>query len=277
MNKVKIAHEAPIDILHKIAPITDYSYALVHLFETHPQYHQFFKNQLSQGREVILDNSIFELGEAFDTEKYAECIVELQPTEYIIPDVLEDVNGTVEKAEQWFREYKDLPGKKIGVVQGKSYGELRACYKILHRLGVDKIAISFDYLYYQDRLQYHMELTEEIDRQMQLMLWATGRPALLREFLRAGVIDTNMPHHLLGCSLPQEFKQYTGSRWDWIESLDTSNPVVAGIHFIEYDDDNGLSNKPSMKLFELIDHKVTAAEFNRIVGNIAKFRANCIG
>ena len=42
----------------------DYDYALVHLFETHPKYYEFFEESLLRGREVYLDNSLFELRES---------------------------------------------------------------------------------------------------------------------------------------------------------------------------------------------------------------------
>ncbi len=64
-----VSHESPISMLETSRKYNDYDYALVHLFETHPQYYNFFKVSLNLGREVLLDNSIFELGEAFDSEK----------------------------------------------------------------------------------------------------------------------------------------------------------------------------------------------------------------
>ena len=82
---------------------------------------------------MLLDNSIFELGTAFDSERYAYWINKLLPTEYIIPDVLEDCNGTIKSAENWnFKlDWNNVPhtqSRMIGVVQGKNYGELVKCY-----------------------------------------------------------------------------------------------------------------------------------------------------
>jgi len=56
-----VSHESPISILDKSQSYNDYDYALVHLFETHPQYYDYFKNSVKLGREVLLDNSIFNL------------------------------------------------------------------------------------------------------------------------------------------------------------------------------------------------------------------------
>ena len=63
-----ISHEVPISILQESRKFNDYDYALVHLFETEPEYYDYFVDSLKQGRKVILDNSIFELGTAFDSK-----------------------------------------------------------------------------------------------------------------------------------------------------------------------------------------------------------------
>ena len=44
---------------------------LVHLFEEDQEYFNQFEEAINKGREVILDNSIFELEEAFDAVKFA--------------------------------------------------------------------------------------------------------------------------------------------------------------------------------------------------------------
>jgi len=85
-----ISHETPLSMLEESITYNDYDYALVHLFETHPDYLKFFKRSIACGREVLLDNSIFELGKSFDSVKFAEYVKELRPTYYIVPDVLED-------------------------------------------------------------------------------------------------------------------------------------------------------------------------------------------
>ncbi len=59
---IKISHESPLSMLDISRTYNDYDYALVHLFEKHPSYYQFFEDSLRQGRTVLLDNSIFELG-----------------------------------------------------------------------------------------------------------------------------------------------------------------------------------------------------------------------
>lgn len=255
---IKIAHESPKSIFSQIQKVTDYDYALVHLMEEDPEYLDLFRQAKENGREIILDNSIFELEEAFDAEKFAGWVLELGPTWYIVPDALEDTKRTMNQMAEWNIKYKNLPGKKIGVVQGKTYEQIKTCYEYMDKIAnVDMIAISFDYSYY----------TVSIPHPNKYVSWMLGRVKLLGDLLKDGIINENKKHHLLGCGLPQEFAFY--SDYKWIYSLDTSNPVVHGIKGIEYRED-GLWSKESQKLFELINHQVE--DINTILYNIHKFR-----
>jgi nitrate reductase NapAB chaperone NapD len=260
---MKISHESPLCLLDRSRGYNDYDYALVHLFETEPTYLQFFKDSLAQGRHVLLDNSIFELGTTFDPDKYAYWIKELKPTEYIIPDVLEDTLSTMDHALDWKEKYSDLPGKTIGVVQGKSYEHLVQCYDYLDNIiGVDKIAISFDYSYY----------LEVCPHPNKWMGYALGRVQTLTRLLNDGVINTEKPHHLLGCALPIEFMFYRKG-FEWLESLDTSNPIVHALLDFGYEP-GGLDAKKSIKLIELLNTpEPSVATMHTIRHNIQYFRS----
>ena len=256
---IKIAHESPKSIFEDVQKVTDYDYALVHLFEEDKEYLEQFKKAIAKGREVILDNSIFELEEAFDADRFAYWINELRPTWYIVPDALEDAKKTMSQMAEWNLKYANKTyGKKIGVVQGKTYEQIKACYEYMDKLAnVDMIAISFDYSYY----------TKSVPHPNKYVSWMLGRVKLLGNLVRDGIINEDKPHHLLGCGLPQEFAFY--SQYPWIYSLDTSNPVVHGIKGIGYRSD-GLWSKESQKLFELINYEVE--DINLILNNIHKFR-----
>lgn len=272
MKHIEIAHEAPIVCLEEVASKTDYSYALVHLFEQYPEYFKFFQDELQRGRKVILDNSIFELGKAFDIDRYAYWIKMLKPTEYILPDALENTGETIALAHEFRKKWGDLPGKTIGVVQGKTYEEIVTCYRVLdEEIDVDKIAISFDYSYYLQSLNKH--LTGVLSSQHQLYAWMLGRIALLERLLSDGVINPTKPHHLLGASLSIEFSHYQDrDKWHWIESLDTSNPVVLGYDRVAYDKWGGVSGKPETRLFKIIDSRVTQEQWKQMKRNIYNFR-----
>ena len=97
-----------------------------------------------------------------------------------------------------------------------------------------------------------------------------GRATLLSRLLDDGIINTNKPHHLLGCGLPQEFALYRS--YDWIESLDTSNPIVHGLLGIKYEH-CGLQTKESIKLIELLDSDISRKQLYDITHNISHFRS----
>jgi hypothetical protein len=261
-SRIKIAHESPISIFDKVQQLTDYDYFLVHLFEEHPEYLSKYEKSKLKRRTTYLDNSIFELGTAFESSKFANWITRLSPDYYFIPDVLESSKGTIRSAIKWMDEYRDkLPGTPVGVVQGKTLEELIDCYTFMDTLlDVQMIAISFDYSFYQTYFPHPNKYVS----------WAMGRVKLLNEMHRSGVINSNKKHHLLGLSLPMEGWFYKDI--DWITSIDTSNPVVHGIKGIQYYPGQGLMNKESQKLFEMINMPLEDTNFNVVQENIHEFR-----
>lgn len=263
---IKIAHESPKSIFREVQARTYYDYALVHLFEEDKEYLDLFKEAKQKGREIILDNSIFELGESFDPDKFAYWIKELKPTWYIVPDVLEDVAGTMASMSRWNLEHANSftgISKKIGVVQGKTFDELLECYNYMDLYAkVDMIAISFDYSYY----------TRSCPHPNKHVSWMLGRVKFILDMLP--YINRKKPHHLLGVSLPQEgmyYKDLADTRtFNWIHSIDTSNPVVHGIKQISYKD-TGLWTKESQKLVDLINMPREEIDFDLINFNIERF------
>lgn len=259
-HTIQVSHESPISILDHSVAYNDYDYALVHLFETHPGYYDFFKKSLRAGRQVLLDNSIFELGKSFDPAKFAKYVEELKPSFYIVPDVLEDGYATVKSFADFTSQYPTLPGLKIGAVQGKTYDELVDCYRYMSDFA-DYVAISFDYAYYIVTGRGKTKLER----------WCNGRQNFIQDLINDGIWNWSKPHHLLGCSFAKEFKYYV-DRVPNIRSCDTSNPVVAGIKGIRYNGDLGLQDKPSQKLADLIEHKVEETEMSNIIYNTLMFK-----
>ena len=121
---IKISHESPISLLTESVKYNDFDYCLVHLMETHEVYRDFFLNARNTfGREVFLDTSVFELGAAFDAAKYMDWAEKIKPNLMIIPDILEDADGTVDNWDKFTKLFNSrlnkLDARKIGVIQGK--------------------------------------------------------------------------------------------------------------------------------------------------------------
>ena len=266
MNNVKIAHESPNSIFDQIQKLTDYDYCLCHLYLENKTYRdKFLKAKLELGREVMLDTSVFELGQAIPEEEYISVIKQLKPDWYIIPDVLEECDETIDICENWLHKVAEFEDSTpVVVVQGKSYSEVVRCYKFMDTLPLHyKIAISFDYSFFESSFPML-----QLDQARMV-----GRIDLLNKLLRDGVVNFEREHHLLGVSLPQE-----GMFYDWtysfITSIDTSNPVVAGYLGIEYEE-HGLFEKNKTKLFNLIDEPYQSFEgdtWNMIEKNTKAFR-----
>jgi len=265
---IKVSHECPISILEKSHEFSDYEYCLVHLLDQYPAYYMHYKNAREvYNREVLLDNSIFELGHAFDKDKFLAAAIDLKPNMFIVPDVLEDGMRTRQSFTDWellgnTQRIKDVcVTKSIGAIQGKTWQELIECYKFMSDRA-DMIAISFDFSYYETT----GEGLSKLDK------WCSGRQRFISQLIDSGIWNWNKPHHLLGCSLAKEFRYYINHNIFNIVSCDTSNPIVAAIHNMKYDADYGLPTKPSTKLADLIDHQVTKDELEIIEYNTKMFK-----
>ncbi len=274
---MKIAHESPLFLLEESRTYNDYDYALVHLFEEYPEYYAFFIKSLKMGREVILDNSVFELETAFDPEAFAAAVKKLlkdsradpQLLTYIIPDVLDDGPATVASAKAFIKKYKKLPGRKMSVAQGKTMLELQNCYRDLFPL-VDKIGVSFNCKAYETWFEVMQPGMPK------LLQWVYGRQYFIETLFHARWLSTEKPMHLLGIALPNEYGYYTRNHAElgrFIDSADTSNPVVHGMLGIRYNPVFGLEEKKSLKLADMIDADRNSCDINAIRFNIKVFRA----
>ena len=236
-----ISHEVPLCMLEMSRSFNDYDYALVHLFKDHPEYYEFYKESVEMGRRVILDNSLYELGAAFDMKEYAEWIAKLEPTYYIIPDTFWDSKATINQAMEWMVKYGndiDPEIRRIGVAQGATYAEIKTSYKFLSSI-CDCIAFTF---------KFSPKMMEDPDLKLGEFLntltvrypgiqisgtdltiedqQAACRYLVLKKLNDEGVIDHAKEHHLLG--LQNTTLLYETCEFPWVTSIDTSNPIING-------------------------------------------------
>ena len=259
-----VSHEVPISLLKYSQNFNDYDYCLLHLTYEYPEYKEYYINAIKKGRKVLLDNSLFELGDALSNEELAQGVKDLNPTWYIIPDCLNDADETIKRFDSFIKDYLTLSGQKIGVAQGKNLKDLIKCYKYMSK-HADKIAIPFDSKAFEQL--YPCE-----DK---LLSWCIGRQVFISLLYNLGIWNNNKPHHLLGCSYAREFSNKLYRELN-IETIDTSNPIVAGIKDLEYSS-KGLFIKPSIKLCDLIDAKLTKKQKNLIKKNVKIFKNICEG
>ena len=85
---------------------------------------------------------------------------------------------------------------------------------------------------------------------------------------KSGLIVDSDRVHLLGCALPQEFGYYTD--FPFIESIDTSNPIIHGLQGVKYSS-LGLLTKSSTKI-DQIEEVITTERLYDINHNLIQFK-----
>ena len=254
---MKISHELPINALHLSKEINSYEYCLPHLMDESKEYRRYFYGAKSDGRYIIMDNSLHELGAAYDRSRLLHWVDEIEPDEFIVPDVWQDRTANLVSAKEWTNV--ELPDNttKVAVIQANNIREASESYNILTTQGYDKIAFSYGASWYKKIVK--LKFSNETLR------GAYGRFIVINELYNSGIIESTHRVHLLGCQVPQEFGWY--NNFPFIESLDTSNPVMAAIEGIRYKN-YGLIDKPIANMndsFDDLNEKL-------IIHNAKKFR-----
>ena len=147
---------------------------------------------------------------------------------------------------------------KVAVVQAQNYHEAHECYNILKMQGYKKIAFSYGADWY----------TEEFPHPNPLVGKMMGRIMVISRMYKRGLIGKSDRVHLLGCALPQEFGYYAD--FPFIESIDTSNPIIHGLEGVKYNS-LGLLNKASIKI-DLIDKEINTDVLYDINHNLIHFK-----
>ena len=257
---IKVSHELPIDLLYLSKDVNDYEYCLPHLLDQNKSYKDYFYQAKKDGRYIIMDNSLHELGKAYDSKRLLHWINELKPNEFIVPDVWQDKTATLVNAKKWSRIELPENVTKVAVVQANNYGEAVECYSILStHHGYNKIAFSYGASWYVDIFPHPNTLVGKM----------MGRIMTISKMYKSGVISKSDRVHLLGCALPQEFSYYKD--FSFIESIDTSNPIIHALEDILYED-FGLLSKSSTKIDTITCIKETPELLYNINHNLIKFK-----
>lgn len=256
---VKVSHEVPFSLLEDSKRFNDYDYCLPHLLDEEPEYEKYFRQAKEEGRYIIMDNSLHELGEAYNTDRLIYWINEIRPNEFIVPDVWEDCISSIQNAEIW--TLFDFPKEveKVAVVQAKTLHEASECTKAYKRLGYKKIAYSYGASYYNDICPHPNKNLGK----------ALGRVYVINTLLKMGDLTQDDRVHLLGCQVPQEFGWYEGI--NCIETIDTSNPVMATLEDVAYKN-NGLNHKPKPNMNDNLYIENDKIDFDLLTYNLDMFR-----
>ena len=255
---MKVSHEVPRCLLTASTEFNDYDYCLPHLLDQDEEYKQYFINARDKGRYVIMDNSLHELGEAYDYNRLRYWVTELEPNEFMVPDVWMNCHQTAAQAKYWLQFKFPKRTKKIAVIQGEDKNQAYLYASLLQGLGYDKLCVSYGATWYNDFFPHN---NPDMGK-------ALGRVRFVQGLLKLKQLK-NIKFHLLGCSIPQEFGWYNNN--PRIESIDTSNPVMAALEGIEYKD-HGLNNKPKANMNDHFNIKFEDIQYLNIIHNTTKFR-----
>ena len=257
---IKVSHETPRCLLDDSIQFNDYQYALVHLLEDDEEYREHFLNYRQDPKSyIILDNSLHELGHAYNDAGLLKWVEELQPNEFIIPDVWCDRDASVVNARKWASIPLPEGVEKVAVVQATTIHEAATCYQTYKDLGYKKIAFSYGADYYNDVVPHP---NKDLGK-------ALGRLSVISALYKTKIISQNDRIHLLGCAVPQEFGWYKG--YECIESIDTSNPVMAALEGIRYNT-WGLESKPKANMNDYYYMFEEEVDWDLLTDNLTKFR-----
>lgn len=270
MTKTIIMHEIPKQLFEFHHFLSDGPYALGHKlspsYEEHydKEYADFYKEAFKEYEFSILDNGLFELGDSIDLDVLYRLGEEYKPSHLILPDALNNMELTKERAVNYIKKYGTQSTPKfIGVVQGRTIEEFLEMYEFFNKLeSVDIIAIPFDFLP-KDGF-----LTGGVDE------WKLQRVKLVNLLLDEYNYELPKKLHLLGCATPNEFGYYRSLAKKFINSVDTSAPIVYGWNGVKFTN-RGIpagTEKPKDKLAENLNINLSKEQLQVIGHNVRSFR-----
>lgn len=264
--------ELPLNMLKDNNRLNDYDFILYHLMDECEEYRIYFMKQ-KKDRISILDNSAYEFfikGKELDWDRFYYAKEILNPTFFILPDTLMDMNKTLESVEKFINLYKDSKDNGIAVVQGNSKEELIYCAKRYKELGINKIAIPFHNSFFKEMGWYvdediTMEFVKEYGSYMtEDHLYAMGRVQFMRDYKDVFNHDNFVWIHMLGSHCPLEKKFYRE-----MDSMDTGYPVKCAIvgHSLGRE-----PMKPNIIIDEFLNKKLDKKTKELIRDNIKVFK-----
>lgn len=208
----------------------DYAMLLAHLKDYYPKEHR-------RNCYVIMDNSLIELGGAVDVETVYNAAKECGADEFILPDVFQDSDATIQKVIKsigWLYTNEHIHEMRLmAVCQGSTISDFIDCFRALeqipeiHCIGIPKVAAT---------------------------LMEGGRPAL--EPLWQG---SPKAIHLLGCwQNLSELTKYKNLAA--IRSCDTCIPALLSVHNIW----SAWSDRPE-KTIDLINDEIRWGAYSNIM------------
>jgi len=232
---VKAALIPPISQLHTFGR-GQFHLLLSHLLPD-KTYYDHYADQRRLGAYLVLDNSAHENGEGDDCEALMYNALALNCQEVVVPDVLFDFPGTVERStealETWFEDQyaaiKITSPALMYVPQGETENAWAMCLGELVRL----------HLFVAKRHGYRKDFVIGLSKDYEM--WDGGLMYLIEEYIiplfddlrRQGV---HPKLHMLGWGRELWELEKIAKRHPWIRSTDSAKPFVYGLNHINLAD-----------------------------------------
>lgn len=235
---IKLAMEIPTAYLQTWTAWTDLDFVLAHRVLEDPVYARFYAER-SASRELILDNSMHELGHPLPVSDLVAA-AKLVAADYVIPP---DRLGEPETNLSWYLDARDA-------FAGTS-----------HKVGAVLCGRTFD-----ERFMYLQEV-----RDAPMLLLPFREPRLDWFFEQKSQIQRFPRIHLLGVNELVElwnFNQVAGANW----SVDTAKPIKWGIERQLISERTSLRGAP-MKSKDLLDvYGLSTQQILHITENVSYLR-----
>jgi hypothetical protein len=255
---MKISHEVPLELLSWSKTVNDYEYILPYFYLRNAEYREFYRQCKAEGRFSILDNGLFE-GETYTTAALIDLIFETKPDIFVVPDEWDSWSKTHEHAQEWSKLKDQLSTNTnlMVVLQGEDFNEIKRLYKFCYELGYRYFALNHSSSAYNKLFPHKNKLVSKMMGRIQMV------------HLMSNVFADDVYVHLLGASLPQEFMYYEG--YDFLKSVDTSNPILIGANKETYGDFGSMLTKPKDKMEKFFEQDMLSS-MNFITENVREFR-----
>ena len=195
------------------------------------------------------------MGESLDNDVLYEWFQRLEPDFVVLPDVLGDRRRTLERSIEFANDYPDTISNGMPVIQGATPDEMIDCYNEFIEYSDKWPIIGIPFVYRWADKDPTLQANERIK---------------LLERMDRECIDRKFKHHLLGTWQAREFAHYKD--YNWIHSIDTSNPVMSALDGIPYAGVHGLTQKPTSTFDSVYDMKEEDINLNLLYYNVDSFR-----
>lgn len=140
MQNVQMTYQIPIPLLETYRG--DFDFALAHLCNFSLRYGDFYRKATSEGRMVLLDNSIHELGSPLTIDEIVQADAIIGGASFIIPpDWHDEKEKTIEAFEICAERFN--VSRLAPVIQGTNIEELQSCYDWYVNAGVQMICLPY--------------------------------------------------------------------------------------------------------------------------------------